>query len=65
MVEKDLQDQEIVFDNAVLNRILGRTAGAGDFRVAAKDVDIEYMSSIHAGLFTGVLVGPYAFSPAR
>ena len=48
-----------------LAEVAWRTAGASDFRVAAKDVDIEYMSSIHAGLFTGVLVGPYAFSPAR
>jgi alpha-N-arabinofuranosidase len=48
-----------------LAEVAWRPVGKGDFQVAAKDIDIEYMSSIHAGLFTGVLVGPYAFSPAR
>ena len=28
----------------------------------ARAIDIEYMSSIHSGLFTGVVVGPYAVS---
>ena len=39
-----------------------RPAGARPWRTIASGVDVEYMSSIHAGLFTGVVVGPYAVS---
>ncbi len=42
-----------------------RPAGSGAWQLVADDFGVEYMSSIHAGLFTGVLVGPYAFTPAR
>lgn len=42
-----------------------RPAGTGAWRTLRQGFDVEYLSSIHAGLFTGVLVGPYAFSPAR
>ena len=42
-----------------------RPAGAAEWRPLAQAVAVEHMSSIHAGLFTGVLVGPYAFSPNR
>jgi alpha-N-arabinofuranosidase len=42
-----------------------RRAGAGEWRALANRIDVEYLSSVHAGLFTGVLVGPYAFSPER
>lgn len=37
-----------------------RPAGSGAWQPLAQDIDVEHMSSIHAGLFTGVLVGPYA-----
>ena len=40
-----------------------RPAGTGTWQAVAEDVDVEHMSSIHSGLFTGVLVGPYAYSP--
>lgn len=39
-----------------------RPVGDSTWRPVAQDVDVEYLSSIHAGLFTGVLVGPYAVS---
>jgi len=42
-----------------------RPAGADAWQPLAEDVDVEHMSSIHSGLFTGVVVGPYAFSPQR
>jgi xylan 1,4-beta-xylosidase len=41
-----------------------RPAGSGEWRRLAQDVDVEHMSSIHSGLFTGVLVGPYAVRAA-
>ena len=37
-----------------------RPAGSGAWQPLAQDIDVEPMSSIHSGLFTGVLVGPYA-----
>ena len=37
-----------------------RPAGSGAWQPLAEDVDVEPMSSIHSGLFTGVVVGPYA-----
>jgi alpha-N-arabinofuranosidase len=37
-----------------------RPAGSGAWQALAQDVDVEHMSSIHSGLFTGVMVGPYA-----
>jgi xylan 1,4-beta-xylosidase len=40
-----------------------RPAGRGAWRSVAKNVDVEHMASIHTGLFTGVTVGPYAYSP--
>ncbi|HSG34118.1 MAG TPA: glycoside hydrolase family 43 protein [Sphingomonadaceae bacterium] len=41
-----------------------RPAGRGAWRALADDVDVSYMASIRSGLFTGVTVGPYAYSPA-
>ena len=41
-----------------------RPAASGEWRRLAQDVDVEHMSSIHSGLFTGVLVGPYAVRAA-
>jgi len=46
-------------------QVIWRPAGSSAWRSLDDDIDMEYLSSIHAGLFTGVLVGPYAFSPAR
>ncbi|HEX6219131.1 MAG TPA: glycoside hydrolase family 43 protein, partial [Sphingomicrobium sp.] len=40
-----------------------RPAGRGAWRSVAKNVDVEHMASVHTGLFTGVTVGPYAYSP--
>jgi xylan 1,4-beta-xylosidase len=37
-----------------------RPAGSDAWRPVAQDVDVEHMSSVRAGLFTGVVVGPYA-----
>jgi xylan 1,4-beta-xylosidase len=39
-----------------------RPAGGGRWQSAARDFDVEYLSSSHSGLFTGVLIGPYAVS---
>ena len=41
-----------------------RPAGGGDWRAFLNGIDAEYMASVHAGLFTGLLVGPYAVSGA-
>ena len=41
-------------------RLGWRPSGSDAWRPLAQDIDVEPMSSIHAGLFTGVLVGPYA-----
>ena len=37
-----------------------RAAGESQWREVAAGVDVEPMASIHAGLFTGVVIGPYA-----
>ena len=37
-----------------------RPAETEAWRPLAQDIDVEHMSSIHSGLFTGVVVGPYA-----
>ena len=39
-----------------------RPAGAREWRVLAASLDVEFMSSVRSGLFTGVTVGPYAVS---
>jgi alpha-N-arabinofuranosidase len=41
-----------------------RPAGTDAWRPLSQDINVEPMSSIHSGLFTGVLVGPYAVSGA-
>lgn len=43
-----------------LARIDWRPTGSRDWQVLAATVDIEHMAQIHAGLFTGAVVGPYA-----
>lgn len=37
-----------------------RPAATGAWRALARDVDVSHMASVNAGLFTGVMVGPYA-----
>ncbi len=37
-----------------------RRAGAGRWTTLAQDVDVEGLASVHAGLFTGLVIGPYA-----
>ena len=41
-------------------RLAWRPAETEAWRPLAQDIDVEHMSSIHSGLFTGVVVGPYA-----
>ena len=40
-----------------------RPAGEPTWRSLSRDVDVEPLASIHAGLFTGLVVGPYAVAP--
>ncbi|MBX7495764.1 glycoside hydrolase family 43 protein [Qipengyuania sp. 6B39] len=42
-----------------------RPSGETRWRALGQAVDVEPLASIHAGLFTGLVVGPYAYSPAR
>jgi alpha-N-arabinofuranosidase len=37
-----------------------RAKGQGEWRTLAEGVDVEPLASIHAGLFTGLVIGPYA-----
>ena len=37
-----------------------RPSAGGAWQIVAKGVDVEHMASVHAGLFTGTVVGPYA-----
>jgi len=37
-----------------------RPAGQTEWRQVARGVDVEPLASVHAGLFTGLVVGPYA-----
>ena len=37
-----------------------RPANGGTWRSLASDRDIEHMASIHGGLFTGTVIGPFA-----
>jgi alpha-N-arabinofuranosidase len=34
----------------------------GGWQVVARSVDVEPLASVHAGLFTGLVVGPYALA---
>ncbi len=38
-------------------------AEAGAWQAVGAAIDVEPLASVHAGLFTGLVVGPYAFSP--
>ena len=39
-----------------------RLAGRGSWQELAGNVDVEHMASVNAALFTGVMVGPYAYA---
>lgn len=41
-------------------RVSWRPAGRGPWQAHGEAFDVEYMATIHAGLFTGLVVGPYA-----
>ena len=42
----------------------GRAAGgAGEWQAVGGPINVEPLASVHAGLFTGLVVGPYAYSP--
>ncbi|MBL4858261.1 MAG: glycoside hydrolase family 43 protein, partial [Erythrobacter sp.] len=40
-----------------------RPADTSDWQVIAQSIDVEPLASTHAGLFTGLVVGPYAYAP--
>lgn len=40
-----------------------RPQAGSDWQVLAESINVEPLASIHAGLFTGLVVGPYAFAP--
>ena len=40
-----------------------RAANRSDWEVLAEGINVEPLASIHAGLFTGLVVGPYAYTP--
>lgn len=44
-------------------RAFWRPAGQEDWEIIGAAVDVEPLASINAGLFTGLVVGPYAHSP--
>ncbi|HSF12969.1 MAG TPA: family 43 glycosylhydrolase, partial [Erythrobacter sp.] len=44
-------------------RVFWRATGAEAWEPVGGAINVEPLASIHAGLFTGLVVGPYAFSP--
>ena len=40
-----------------------RRAGGATWQELGDTIDVEPLASVHAGLFTGVVVGPYAYAP--
>ena len=44
-------------------RVFWRAEGAGAWQPVGGAINVEPLASVHAGLFTGLVVGPYAFSP--
>lgn len=43
--------------------VFARPAGSDTWRRVGGPIDVEPLASVHAGLFTGLVVGPYAYSP--
>ena len=39
-----------------------RAAGSAEWQAVAEQVNVEPLASVHAGLFTGLVIGPYAVS---
>ncbi|WP_296718034.1 glycoside hydrolase family 43 protein [Erythrobacter sp.] len=44
-------------------RIFWRSADADEWQQVGETINVEPLASVHAGLFTGLVVGPYAYSP--
>lgn len=44
-------------------RVFWRLDGAAAWQQVGGPINVEPLASVHAGLFTGLVVGPYAFSP--
>ena len=44
-------------------RVFWRAADASAWQAVGGPINVEPLASVHAGLFTGLVVGPYAFSP--
>lgn len=44
-------------------RVFWRVAGDSAWQPVGAAINVEPLASVHAGLFTGLVVGPYAFSP--
>ncbi len=44
-------------------RVFWRPAGEKVWQPVGAAINVEPLASVHAGLFTGLVVGPYAFSP--
>ena len=43
-------------------RVVWRTAGEESWQRLGEAIDVEPLASVYAGLFTGLVVGPYAYS---
>jgi alpha-N-arabinofuranosidase len=44
-------------------RVFWRARGAESWQAIGDAINVETLASVHAGLFTGLVVGPYAYSP--
>jgi alpha-N-arabinofuranosidase len=44
-------------------RVFWRAKGAETWQPVGEAINVEPLASVYAGLFTGLVVGPYAFSP--
>jgi alpha-N-arabinofuranosidase len=44
-------------------RVFWRARGAEAWQAVGDAINVERLASVYAGLFTGLVVGPYAFSP--
>ncbi len=43
--------------------VVARARTSGRWQTLGGPINVEPLASIHAGLFTGVVVGPYAYAP--
>lgn len=44
-------------------RVFWRSAGGAEWQPVGERINVEPLASVYAGLFTGLVVGPYAHSP--